>query len=231
MKLTILILVFNEVKTILQAIDDAKKIQVKDKEIVVIDNCSTDGTRRLLEEMHDASIRVIFQEKNFGAGYSVKVGIKEALGEFLYVHHADLEYDYRSAITMLDTAERNNYEVVFGSRLADNKYSVVGLIRQRPEYLATIIATYLVNRWYNRNFTDIIGSRLYNTNAVRRIPLSSNGMGAEFEHVSRMCKAGLRIGEIPVAYKPRANRSEKKIKPYNMLNALYCLFKIRYFDY
>lgn len=230
MKLTVLILVFNEAKTVLQAIEDARKIPVDSKEIIIIDNCSTDGARELLEGINDTSIRIIFQEKNLGAGNSIKVGLREAKGEFIYVHHSDLEYDYRFAVNMLNVAEKNNHDAVFGSRIANKKYSTVSLIRERPEYLATIIATFLVNHWYGRNFTDIIGSRLYRTEVIRRIPPTSNGMGAEFEHVSKMCKAGLKIGEIPIGYKPRTNRNDKKIKSYNMLNAFFYLFKVRYFE-
>jgi len=230
MKLTILILVFNEAKTILQAIEDAKKIPVADREIIIVDNYSTDSTRELLKKVKDPSIRIIFQENNFGAGKSVRVGLEEARGQFTYVHHSDLEYDYRAAIQMLEAAEKNTYDVVLGSRLANTKSTAFDLIRQRPEYFATILTTSLINRWYKKNFTDVIGSRLYRTASVKKVPTSTDGVGAEFEHIGRMCKAGLKIGEIPVAYKPRANRSEKKIKFYNMINALFFLYKVRFFE-
>jgi len=228
MKLTILVPVFNEHETILQAINNAKLIRASEKEIIIVDNSSTDGTKELLKKLNDPSLSIVFHDQNYGAGKSIEDGIKMARGEYIYIYHSDLEYDYRDAEKMLDVAEKGHYDAVLGSRLKNRSDSIFNLLRQRPAYTATIIATALVNRWYNKNFTDIIGSKLYRTASVRNIPIDTYGPGFDFEHVSRMCKLGLNMTEIAINFTPRSF-GKKKIKFYNMINALFSLFKVRLF--
>lgn len=230
MKLTIVVIVLNEKKTILQAIEDAKKINV-DKEMIVIDNCSTDGTREILKTIEDKSIKIIYQDKNYGIGRSVATGIALARSEYIFIQMSDLEYHYTNCLKMLKAAEENNYDAVFGSRFKkNNKESMLKIIWKRPEYIATLICTFLINKWYRCNFRDVLGNRLYRTKSVVNIPITSYGMGFEFEHTSRMCKKGLRIGEVEIQYKPRALRREKKVKPYHIFIALFTLFRVRYCD-
>lgn len=228
MKLTIIIPVFNEVRTILQAVKDAENIRVADKEIIIIDNDSTDGTRELLKSLKPRGHQIILNEKNINSGSFIK-GLNAARGEYMYVHHSDLEYDPPAAAEMLAVAEEGGYDVVLGSRIKNWRGSAWNLISQRPEYLATVVATALVNRWYGKNFTDIIGSRLYRTAAIRKIPISTTGYGFEFESVSRMCRYGFKMAEMAVSYKPRSWKEGKKIRPYHIYNALYALFRVRFF--
>lgn len=228
MKLTVMIPVYNEVKTILQAVKEVAKIKEPDKEVIIVDNCSTDGTRELLKQLDPDKYRIIYNEKNIMAGSLLKA-IKIAKGEYFYSHHSDLEYDPGAANEMLAVAEKGGYDVVLGSRLKNNKGSLWQMIRERPAALATILCTALINRWYHKNFTDIIGSRLYRTAAIRKIPVSTTGNGFEFENVSRMCRYGLKMTEIAVAYKPRSWNEGKKIRPYHLANALFALFRVRLF--
>ena len=147
MKLTILIGCFNERPTILQAIEQAKDIKI-DKEIIVIDNCSTDGTREILEELKDnKELSIIFHSKNMGAGYSAIEGINLAKGDYLYGPGADLEYKMEDVYAMLNKLEMENLDVVLGSRLLEKKgISRYRLIKERPFWLGTLIATFLVNK-------------------------------------------------------------------------------------
>lgn len=229
MKLTVVVLVYNEIRTLKKALEDAKAIGIQDKEIIVIDNGSTDGSRQFLESLNDQEFRIIFNQSNLGPGKSVQIGIREARGEFIYIHHSDLEYDHNDAVKMLEAAEKHNLDVVLGSRIKDYSRPISGLIKERPEYIATVIATFLINLWYKREFTDVIGSKLYRSAAISRIPISTYGVGFEFEHISRICKMKLNTGEISVRYLPRTFRRDKKIKPCNLINALISLFKVRYF--
>lgn len=223
--LTIVVTVYNEVDTIRQAIRDAQSLDIE-KEIIVIDNFSTDGTRDILREMEDGTFSVVYQDRNYGYGKSVETGIRLAKGEYIYIQMSDLEYDYMTSLEMLKVAKENGYDVVIGSRLKGLKnLSYWRVIRERPAYLASIISTFLINWWYNKRFTDVIGSKLYKTSSIRSIKINTYGPGFEFEHVCRMCKARLGIGEVPVKYKPRVKG--KKMKPYHMLNALIALFKER----
>ena len=231
MKLTIIVTVYNEVKTIKQAIDDVRSLDV-DKEIIVIDNCSTDGTCEILEALTDYDIEIVYQDRNYGVGKSFEKGFELANGEFVFIQHADLEYEYRKCLDMLRLAERVNLDAVFASRIKDllkirSKWS---LLKERPAYLASYISTYLINRWYGYNFTDVIGAELYRTTVIKEIPINTYNAGFKFEHVSRMCKKKLKIGEINIGYKPRENSSGKTIKAYHMLNALYAMVRVRLFD-
>ena len=232
MKLTVIATAYNEVETIRQAINDIDKIRVPDKEVIVIDNCSTDGTRELLKELEAKEFKqykYVYNNKNLKCGNFV-IGRDMAKGEYLYLHHTDLEYDPSAALDMLAVAEAGGYDVVLGSRLKNSKESSWVTIKKRPEYLATLIATALINRWYDRKFTDIIGTRLYRTSSIRRVPTGTTGYGFEFGFVSRMCKLGLKIAEVAIPYQPRSCKKGKKVKPYHMLNALFELFRVRFFE-
>ena len=226
-KLTYVILVWNEVKTIKRAVEDIQKIKYHNKEIIVIDNNSTDGTKEILKEFKN--IKVIFRKKNLGAGKSCFTGIKIANGDYIYIQFSDLEYDHKRSINMLSYAIKNNLDIVLGSRLK-NKKSIYKLLLKKPAFLATILTTFLVNIFYNKKFTDIIGAKLYKTQTVRKIPCNSFHTGFDFEFISRACKRKLKIGEIAIKYKARANWKEKKIKFYNIFNALYEIFKVKIFE-
>ena len=225
-KLTFVVLVWNEVGTIEQAINDVKKIKYSNKEIIIIDNASTDGTREILKKIKN--IKIIYRKKNLGAGQSCITGIKKAKGEYVFIQFSDLEYDHLRSIYMMNYAIKNNLDIVLGSRLR-NKKSLLKLIYKKPSYLATLLTTFLINLFYNKNFTDIIGAKLYKTKTVKKIPCNSYHTGFDFEFISRACKRNLKIGEISIKYKPRSNSREKKIKFYNIFNALYEIFKVKIF--
>ena len=231
MKLTIIVIAYNEYKTIKQAIDNVRSLNIS-KEIIVIDNCSNDGTAEIINDLDYKDIEIILQNKNYGVGKSYELGIEKAKGEYIFIQHSDLEYDYKVCLDMLKLSERKNLDAVFGSRIKNllkNK-SKWELITERPAYIASLISTYLINKWYGYNFTDVIGAEFYKTSVIKSIPISSYHTGFKFEHVSRMCKKGLIIGEINVRYKVRDNAGDKKIKAYNMLNALWAMFKVRLFE-
>jgi hypothetical protein len=129
---------------------------------------------------------------------------------------------------MLNYAMNNNLDIVLGSRLK-NKKSIYKLILAKPAYLATILTTFLINIFYKKKFTDIIGAKLYKTSSVKNIPCNSFHTGFDFEFISRCCKRNLNIGEMSIRYKPRENSKDKKIKFYNIFNALYEIFKVKIF--
>ena len=166
-KLTFVVLVWNEVKTIKKAIDDVKKIKYSNKEIIVIDNASTDGTKEILKKIRN--IKIIYRKKNLGAGQSTLTGIQKAKGEYVFIQFSDLEYDHFRSIYMMNYAIKNNLDIVFGSRLK-NKKSLLNLVYKKPAYLATILTTFLINVFYNKKFTDIIGAKLYKKKIYKKSP-------------------------------------------------------------
>ena len=230
MKLTILIGCFNEKPTILKAIEEAKAINI-DKEIIVIDNCSTDGTREILEGLkNDEKLKVILQSKNFGAGYTGIVGIRLAQGDYLYGPGADLEYKMEDVYKMIDKMESENLDAVFGSRLLNRAgVSRFKLIKERSFWLGTIIATFLINLLYRKDFTDIIGTNLIKTSVLKKINCKANSQAFAFELVSKLCKGGYRSGEAPVYYKPRTHKEGKTIRAFDMLPAIWAILRVKIF--
>lgn len=233
MKLTVMVPVYNEVRTIYEALRALERIKVPDKEVIVIDNYSTDGTRELLKKLEKEdefkNFKFVYNEKNIVSGSFVKV-MEMAKGEYIYVHHSDLEYDPQDAMKMLALAEEGGYDVVFGSRLKKVKDSKLAIIWKRPAFLASILCTALINWWYGKNFTDIIGTKLYRTASIRKVPIGSTGYAFDFEHISRICKLGLKTAEVAVSYHPRSWKEGKKIKPYHLISALFLMFKVKFFE-
>ncbi len=226
---TIIIQVFNEKTTIIQSIEEVKLLKIN-KEIIVIDNHSTDGTREILKNLKDDSIQIIFHPRNLGVGGTVQTAIKAAKGDYLHFFHADLEYKAEDVQLMLQKAEKENLDAVFGSRLSQKKHlSKITLIKERPFVLGTFIATSLINRWYKKNLTDIIATKLMKVEALKEINCEFTNQGSEFEIASKLCKSGYKIGEVPVSYNPRSHREGKKIKATDMIPALYALIKVRFF--
>ena len=129
---------------------------------------------------------------------------------------------------MLDLAIENDCDAIFGSRLKD-KNNILKLLVNKPSYLATIVCTFLINIFYKKKFTDIIGTKLYKKDSIMKILPKTKGQGFDFELVSLICKNQLKIEETYVDYVPRENSKEKKIKFYHMFNALYEIFKVKFF--
>jgi glycosyltransferase involved in cell wall biosynthesis len=230
MKLSIVIFCFNEKPTIRQAITQAEQITL-DKEIIVIDNGSTDGTREILESWPQSPmLRVVLHEKNMGVGYSINEGIALARGEYLYAPCADLEYKMEDVYKMMEKVEREKLDAVFGSRLLERKgESRIKLVRERPYWLGSIIATTLTNWFYGRNFTDIIATKLIKTGILKGLGCRATNQAYEFELVSRLRKKRCTIGEVPVWYKPRSFKEGKTIRAKDMIPAPRAILRVKLF--
>lgn len=150
MKTSIVIPCFNERKTIAEAIEQAKQLEIN-KEIIVIDNCSTNGTREILQRLNDDSIRIVLQPQNYGVGRSAKLAIRMAKSDYFYGPGADLEYKMTDVLSMIKKLEDENLDAVFGSRLLnENNKSKLQLIKERPFWLGSFISTFLINLFTRR---------------------------------------------------------------------------------
>jgi len=226
--------VYNEVKTVKRAIQDILDLEIKNKEIIIIDNGSTDGSVDIIKSYESYEDIFIFLKKsNTGYGSSIKKAFEMSSGKYAYIQYADLEYDQKSCFEMYDEAEKKNLDVIFGSRFKHNikiNLEMMSIIKTKPSYLATFVCTFLINFFYKKDFKDIIGGKFYNLNSIRKININSNGQGFDFELVSKLCKFKFKIGEVFVNYIPRKNSSEKKIKFYHMFVALYQIFRVKLFN-
>ena len=220
-------MVYNEIKTVQRAIEDVININYKNKEILVIDNGSKDGSQNVIKKFKN--IRKILRKKNFGVGKTIEEGISKAKGDYIFTQFSDLEYDHKKSIYMMQYAIKKKLDVVFGSRLK-KKTSLMLEIKKRPAVLATIICTFFINKFYKKKFTDIIGVKLYKKNSIKKIPIDCYNNGFEFESVSRICKNNLKIKEVFIKYSPRKNSKDKKIKFYHMFNAIFQIFKVKFFN-
>ena len=230
MSLTYLIPIFNEVKTVRKAIDETLKIKIPQKEIIIIDNNSSDGSKKIIEEYRNhKNIKIIYQTKNLGFGNSIQDGFINSSNDFIYIQYGDLEYDINKSIEMLRLIRKKNLDVVFASRLKNINSSkeMLQKIIKKPSYLATILCTFLINKFYGKKFTDIIGTKLYRRKTIRPIIPKISGQGFDFELVSLICKNNLRAEEVFINYTPRKNSNDKKIKFYHIINALYAILKVK----
>ena len=230
MSITFLIPIYNEVKTVRNAIEEAIEIEIPSKEIIIIDNNSTDGSKDIINEYRDKeNIHIIYQNKNLGFGNSIQDGFLKSSRDFIYIQYGDLEYDINASIKMLKLIKEKNLDVVFASRLKNAKTfkDFYRALLKKPSYLATIFCTSLVNLLYDKKFTDIIGTRLYRKDIFIPIIPKTSGQGFDFELASLIAKKSLKVEEVFIDYVPRENSSEKKIKFYHILNAIYGILKVK----
>ncbi len=230
MSITFLIPIYNEVKTARKAIEETLKINIPEKEVIIIDNNSTDGSKDIIEEFRNKkNIKIIYQKKNYGFGNSIQDGFSNSLNEFVFIQYGDLEYDINKCIDMLKLIKEKNLDVVFASRLKNiNSYKeMLSKLIKKPSYLATLLCTFLINKFYGKTFTDIIGTKLYRRKSIQPIIPKVSGQGFDFELVSLICKNNLAIDEVFIDYTPRKNSSDKKIKFYHLFNAIYAILKVK----
>ncbi len=230
-RLTVIVPVFNERGTILTVLTRVRELPV-DKEIVVVDNCSTDGTRELLRGLAEGerlpgqgAIRIVLQPRNLGKGTSVRTGFAHARGEWVVIQDADLEYDPSDILRLLAKAEEG-HEVVFGSRVASPGF-------REGAGGAFSFGRRLVTLWFNLLFgvrvTDIATCyKFARRELVAAIPWVSSGFDLDFEIPARLARRGARIEEIPISYDPRSFAEGKKITWRDGLAALWTLLKFRF---
>jgi glycosyltransferase involved in cell wall biosynthesis len=227
MKLTVIIPVYNEVKTIQEILRRVQATGLVD-EILVIDDGSKDGSREVLAKLDGQGfVKVIYHERNQGKGQAVRTGIKNASGDLILIQDADLEYDPREYPGLLRPIQEGLADVVYGSRF-------LGAAR-RPilfwNMVANKILTLVTNILYNNILTDMeTGYKLFRRELVQNIPLHAHGFEFEPEFTAKILKRKLRIFEVPITFNPRDYTEGKKIKAKDAFIAMWTLFKYRFVD-
>jgi glycosyltransferase involved in cell wall biosynthesis len=225
MKLSVIIPVYNEVKTIHEIIKRVQATGLVD-EILAIDDGSTDGSRDILAELdHTDTVKVIYHEKNQGKGKAVRTGIENASGDLILIQDADLEYDPREYASLLKPVQEGIADVVYGSRF-------LGAGR-RPvlfwNMVANKILTLVTNILYNNILTDMeTGYKLFRREIVRDMTLHARGFEFEPEFTAKVLKSKARIYEIPITFNPRDYSEGKKIKMRDAFIAMWTLIKYRF---
>lgn len=233
MKLSIIICAYNEKASILTVLERVQAVDLGagwEKEIIVVDNCSTDGTRELLQEVarrNDPAIHVIFQPQNLGKGTSIRTGYAHASGKYAVIQDADLEYDPQDLKLLLDKAEADGAEAVFGSRTLGGQVAY----KYVQNYWGNMLVTRAINWLFGGHLTDAAtATKLVRSDVVGRLNLKGARFDLDFELPCKLLKRGYRIDEVSVSYRPRTAAEGKKIRPWDGLEALWVIFKLRLLD-
>jgi len=228
MKLSIVIPVYNEAQTIEEIIRRVVSAPPEDmdREIVIVDDCSTDGTEKTLSQIEDERIKVFRHEQNMGKGAALRTGFAHTTGDIILVQDADLEYDPRDYPKLLDPILDGRADVVFGSRFLGGPHRVLLFWH----YVGNKMLTMLSNMLTNINLTDMETCyKVFTRQVLDKIEVKENRFGFEPEFTARVARLKLRIYETPISYSGRTYEEGKKIGPIDALRALYCVIKYRFF--
>lgn len=231
MKLSIVIPVYNEVSTLAEVLRVVKGVDIPlEKEIILVDDCSTDGTRALLEQMRteDPALRIAFHEVNQGKGAALHTGFAEATGDFVIIQDADLEYDPGEYMNLLDPLIKGRADVVFGSRFqGGGPHRVV----YYWHYLGNRFLTTLSNMMTNINLTDMeVCYKVFRREIIQSLKLREKRFGFEVEVTAKVARGNWRIYEVPISYYGRTYGEGKKITWRDGFRALWCILKYRFVD-
>jgi len=197
-----------------------------DKEIIVVDDGSTDGTHDYLKNLGKGNVKIILHDKNMGKGAAVRSGLVIATGDVIIVQDADLEYDPKDYPILLEPIIQGRADVVYGSRFLGGPHRVLFFWHSVGNSLITLISNMLTDL----NLTDMeTGYKAFRKEVFRDISIESNRFGFEPEITSKVAKKGFRIYEVPVSYSGRSYQEGKKITWKDGVKAIFTVLKYNLF--
>ena len=223
MKLSVLIPVYNEARTIDEILRLVSAVPIE-KEIVVVDDGSVDGTREILQRWDGkAGVRVLLHQRNMGKGRAVRTALEESRGDLLVIQDADLEYDPAEYAVLLRPIEAGRADVVYGSRF-------FGSSERRVQFfwhtVGNRLLTLISNVFTNLNLTDMATCyKAFHRRVVPALDLESKRFGVDAEFTVKVARAGFRIFEVPISYFGRSQAEGKKIRMKDGFSALGALVK------
>jgi glycosyltransferase involved in cell wall biosynthesis len=228
MKLTIVIPCYNEANTIVDLVKAVRAAPFPDKEIIVVDDASTDGSReRLKAEVEPMVSRVLYHEVNQGKGAALRSGFAAATGDIVIVQDADREYDPVEYPNLVDPILRDEADVVYGSRFLGGRAHRVLYFWHR---VGNGVLTLVSNMFTNVNLTDMeTGYKAFRREVLQRFTIEENRFGFEPEITAKVAKTKCRIYEVGISYHGRTYAEGKKINWKDGVRALYCIVKYNLF--
>jgi len=231
-KLSVVIPVYNERRTVEEVLRRVHAVAIA-KEIIVVDDGSTDGTRELLEKIAReesplvSGLKIYFQPVNRGKGAALRRGFQEARGEIVIVQDADLEYDPRDYAQLIDPIDRALADVVYGSRFLGGPHRVLLYWHS----VANKVLTGLSNMLTNLNLTDVWTCyKAFRRPILQSLTLKENRFGFEPEVTVKVAALRCRVYEVPISYQGRTYEEGKKIGLKDAIWGLWCLVRYRFMD-
>ena len=229
-KLTIIVPVYNETRTICDILDKISKIKI-DKQIIVIDDCSTDGSKEKILSKKSKIDKLLFHEKNLGKGAAIRSAQKYIDGDYIIIQDADLEYDPNDYYSLLEKISKDNLKVLYGSRVLKHKSKEkIQNFSHAFRIFANQVLTFLNNIINRQKLTDAHTCyKVFDTKLFKSIKLEEKGFAFCPEITTKLSLMGFKIQEIPITYNGRTYKEGKKIKIKHGFEAINCLIKYRYF--
>jgi len=226
--LSVLIPVYNEVDTLIEILDRVRDVEIR-KEVVLVDDGSTDGTRDLMRDQIDGKfpdVKVFFHEKNQGKGAAVRTAIGHATGDYMIIQDADLEYDPREFYALMEPLLDGRADVVFGSRFLGGGAHRVHFFWHR---MGNGLLTLMSNMLTGLNLTDMeVCYKVFKADVLRGIELKSNRFDFEPEITAKVARARCRVYEVPISYSGRDYAEGKKIGWRDAVQAFWTILKYRF---
>ena len=230
-QLTVIIPVFNEINSIEQLLIKVLNNKI-DKQIIVVDDHSSDGTRELLINKFKNKVdKIIFHKKNLGKGAAIKSAQKYIIGKYTIIQDADLEYDPSDFLSLINEAEKNEFQAVYGSRVLNkNMHTNIKNFSHQIRIWGNIFLTFLSNKINNQKLTDAHTCyKLFDSVLFKSINLKENDFSFCPEITTKLSNKNIIIKEVPINYKGRTYDEGKKIKSSDGLKAIFVLFKYKFF--
>ena len=227
MKLSIIICVYNEKDSILPVLERVHQAPLRpgwDREVIVVDNASTDGTQDLLRNISYGDTQVVFQPRNMGKGTSIRTAIPLCTGDYAFIQDADFEYDPNDYPLFLERAEVDRPAAIFGSRTLGGR----AIYKYAANYWGVRFLTGVTNLLYGGHLTDVAtASKMVRTDILKRLKLIGCSFDLDFELSDKLLRAGYEIVEVAIHYTPRTIEEGKKIRPKDGLDALRVILRDR----
>ena len=223
---SVVIPVFNEREFVLEIIRRVKEEPCR-KEIIVVDDCSTDGTRDLLQNINDKNVKVYFHERNQGKGAALRSGFSKATGDIVIIQDADMEYDPQEYSRLIKPILNGKAEVVYGSRFAGgDAHRVIYFWHM----MGNKFLTFLSNMFTNLNLTDMETCyKAFTREVLQNLTVEESRFGFEAEFTAKVAKMDVRIYEVGISYFGRSYQEGKKINWKDGFSALRCILKYNLF--
>lgn len=236
MKLSIIMPVYNEENTLKKILEKVRNTDIE-KEIIIVDDGSTDGTREILKAIKNRNTKVIYHAINMGKGTAVRTALKHITGDIVIIQDADLEYDPQDYQKLIGPIVSGESKVVYGSRILERKgkpylryYLGKNFLSLRYRF-GNKLLTDVVNLLYHAEITDLYTCyKVFDAKILKGIKLNCKGFEFCPEVTAKMKKQGYRIYEVPISYRPRSIKEGKKITWKDCLKGLYILVRYRFIN-